>query len=71
MPASSDLASCRTCFTVVGERRRARVAFGNRVNGRIGRRRYDIVGNVLITNGVNRGYSSVSSRTSKEGYIPT
>jgi hypothetical protein len=56
---------------VVGERRRARVALGNRVNGRIGRRRYDIVGNVLITRGVNRGWPSVSPQTSEEGYIPT
>jgi hypothetical protein len=54
---------------VVGERRRARVAFGNRVNGRIGRRRYDIVGNVFITSGVNRG--CFISLISQERYIPT
>jgi len=31
------------------------VGLGKRVNGSIGRRRYDIVGKVLMTSGVNRG----------------
>lgn len=40
----------------VGERSKARVELGKVVNGKIGLSRYDIVGRVLMTRGVNSGY---------------
>jgi hypothetical protein len=47
---------------VVGDRSRFRVVGGNLVRGRIGRRRYEIVGRVLMTRGENSGYLSESYR---------
>lgn len=40
---------------VDGDRSRLKVVGGNRVNGTIGRRRYEMVGRVLMTSGENSG----------------